>query len=187
MTVSTRTSAPSYKIFDPDALDVAYANGVISNPVMGGIASAAGITHSMSKMRNQDNYLASQEKFNEMAATLDAMEMDSKTKQKMMDVAGTLISKGEGPANVLGGSDIYNGNPAGALLPGLLRDKIAAETAAAGRSGNDGGVKEKHTVQTVDPVTGKTIVHTVPGPPPPPKTELPPKPPTETAPGVATK
>ena len=165
MTVSTRTSAPSYKIFDPDALDVAYANGVISNPVMGGIASAAGITHSMSKMRNQDNYLASQEKFNEMAATLDAMEMDSKTKQKMMEVAGTLISKGEGPANVLGGSDIYNGNPAGALLPGLLRDKIAAETAAAGRSGSGGDGKAK-TVDTYPYGEGMRTV-TTPGAPAP--------------------
>ena len=157
MTVSTRTSAPSYKIFEPDALDAVYAKGVISDPIMGGIAGAMGLAHDMSKSRNQDNYLKSQDDFNRMAANLDAMEMDSKTKQAALKIGGELIGKGEDPTKIIG-SDLIYGDPAQNLLPGLLRNKIQSDINANNSKGAGGGEKDTYTESWTDPATGKDHV-----------------------------
>jgi hypothetical protein len=161
MTASTRTSAPSYKIFEPDALDQIYAKGNL-DPIMGGISYAFGSAHKQEAAGNQDRYLQSQEKFNRMAATLDAMEMDSKTKQKALEIGGQLIAKGEDPTKIIG-SDLIYGDPAQNLLPGLLRDKIQSEINSnnAPKGGGDGKAK---TVDTFPYGEGTRTV-TTPGVP----------------------
>ena len=157
MTVSTRTSAPSYKIFEPDALDAVYAKGVISDPIMGGIAGAMGLAHDMSKSRNQDNYLKSQDDFNRMAANLDAMEMDSKTKQAALKIGGELIAKGEDPTKIIG-SDLIYGSPGDNLLPGLMRGKIQSDINANNSKGAGSGEKDTYTESWTDPASGKDYV-----------------------------
>ena len=93
MTVSTRTSAPSYKIFDPDALDQIYAKGAL-DPMMGGIAGSLALSHGANKAGYQDRYLASQKEFNNLAANLDMAEMDNKRKIELLKGAVDLIGKG---------------------------------------------------------------------------------------------
>ena len=151
MTVSTRTSAPSYKIFEPDALDAVYAKGVISDPIMGGIAGAMGLAHDMSKSRNQDNYLKSQDDFNRMAANLDLAEMDSKRKIELLKSAVDLIGKGAPTTDLNPGAldGLYHGQ-------GYLADTLGkslrnlndakAEGARNGGGGGSGG-KDSYTDQ----------------------------------------
>ncbi len=179
MTVSTRTSAPSYKIFEPDALDQIYAKGNL-DPIMGGISYAFGSAHKQEAAGNQDRYLQSQERFNKMAAALDAMEMDSKTKQEALKIGGKLIGDGEDPTKIIG-SDLIYGNPGDSLLPGLLRNKISSEIArnGAAASADKNGPKDTVTESWTDPGTGKDIVYKrqgkpsdVGGPPPAPGTKV---------------
>lgn len=160
MTVLTRTSAPSYKIFEPDALDQIYAKGSL-DPIMGGISYAFGSAHKQEAAGNQQQYLASQERFNRMAATLDAMEMDSKTKQAALKIGGELIAKGEDPAKIIGGDLIY-GDPAQNLLPGLLRDKIRSEI---NQNNAPKGGGDKNKVVDTYPYGGGTRTVTTAGAP----------------------
>lgn len=156
MTVSTRTSAPSYKIFEPDALDQIYAKGNL-DPIMGGISYAFGSAHKQEAAGNQQQYLASQERFNKMAATLDAMEMDSKTKQAALKIGGELIAKGEDPTKIIG-SDLIYGNPNDSLVPGLMRRKTESEINANNSKGAGGGEKDTYTESWTDPASGKDYV-----------------------------
>jgi hypothetical protein len=173
MAVSTRTSAPSYKIFEPDALDTTYAKGVISDPVMGGIAGAMGLAHDMSKMRNQDNYLASQEKFNKMAGNLDAMEIAQKQKAEILKAATTLLGHGAPTTSLEPGalSGLYNQQ--GYLddtLGKSLRDLNAAKAEGARSGGGGSEGKDYYTVQSPvilpDGTVGTETVRTQGKPPP---------------------
>jgi hypothetical protein len=151
MTVSTRTSAPSYKIFEPDALDAVYAKGVISDPIMGGIAGAMGLAHDMSKSRNQDNYLKSQADFNKMAANLDLAEMDSKRKIELLKGAVDLIGKGAPTTSLEPGalSGLYTQEGYGKdTLGRSIRDLNAAKAEGA-RNGGESGGKDSYTDQVL--------------------------------------
>lgn len=176
MTVSTRLNAPNYKIFEPDALDSIYAKGNL-DPIMGGISYAFGSANKQNAEVNQANYLASQDKFNKMAANLDAAEIAQKQREAAMKIAGALIGHGEGPDKLQGGSDIYN-NVNDALLPGLLRNKLSAEANAANSKASadrNGPALTNTRTYEVDGVTytvqdkskGGSVA--VPPPPPPPK------------------
>lgn len=156
MTVSTRTSAPSYKIFEPDALDAIYAKGNL-DPIMGGISYAFGSAHKMDKAGYQDQYLASQERFNKMAAGLDALEMSSKQKTELLKGAIDLIGKGESPAKLFGGNEVYR-NDQDALLPGLMAQKAAG-------SGGSGGTKETETHELTGATEDGTYKISRKGPP----------------------
>lgn len=162
MTVTTRTVAPSYRIFEPDALDQIYARTAATDPIMGGIANAFGIANRMNKEGSQNQYLASQERFNKMAAALDMMEMQEKRKTEALKIGGTLIGKGEDPTKVIGSDSIYS-NPSDSLLPGLMRGLIAAKTVgAANGGGGGGGTKEYDTIAETsrDIATGREITTT---------------------------
>lgn len=165
MTVSTRITAPNYKIFEPDALDAIYAKGNL-DPIMGGISYAFGNAHKAEGVNNQQDYMQSQDKFNRMAAGLDAMEIDQKRKEAAMKIAGTLIGHGEDPTKLQGGADIYT-NPGDNLLPGMLRNKIASEInknnsgASADRSKDSDTVKETY----VEPGSNKVVEVTHKGKP----------------------
>lgn len=158
MAVSTRLNAPNYKIFEPDALDAAYAKGNL-DPIMGGISYAFGSAYKQEKAGYQDKYLDSQEKFNRMAATLDAMEMDQKTKQEAMKLGIGLIKDGEDPTKILGAGMVY-ANPADSSLPALKRGELQAsinqKNASASASGNEG--KSTYTESWTDPASGKDYV-----------------------------
>lgn len=158
MTVTTRTSAPSYKIFEPDSLDAVYAKGNL-DPIMGGISYAFGSAHKQEKAGYQDQYLESQEKFNRMAATLDAMEIDAKTKQEAMKLGIGLIKEGEDPTKILGAGMVY-ANPADSSLPALKRGELQAsinqKNSAASASGNES--KDTYTESWTDTASGKDIV-----------------------------
>src|SRR5712664_4062961 len=110
MPVTTRMSAPNYKIFEPDALDAIYAKGNL-DPIMGGISYAFGNAHKMDNQIAAGQTLEAQDKFNKMAANLDAMEITNKTKQEALKIGGKLMELGEDPTKVLGSGDIYT-NPA---------------------------------------------------------------------------
>lgn len=137
MAVSTRMAAPNYKIYEPDALDAIYAKGNL-DPIMGGISYAFGQAKRQNTAMDQEEFMRQQAQYNKMAAALDAMEIDAKTKTEAMKIGGDLILKGEDPTKVLAGDSIYK-NSGDSLLPGMLRNKIAADTAASGsRSSGDG-------------------------------------------------
>lgn len=160
MAVSTRLTAPNYKIFEPDQLDAIYAKGNL-DPIMGGISYAFGSAHKAEAAGNQADYMQSQDKFNKMAAALDAMEIDSKTKQEAMKIAGTLIGHGEDPTKLQGGASIYN-NATDSLLPGLLRGKIQSEISKNQAAGTADRNKDSDTYKTttVDPGTGTVVEQT---------------------------
>jgi hypothetical protein len=159
MTVSTRTSAPSYKIFEPDTLDAVYAKGNL-DPIMGGISYAFGSAHKQNKAEYRDQYLASQEKFNRMAATLDAMEMDSKTKQEAMKLGVALIKEGEDPIKIIGASNVY-ANPADSSLPALKRNELQASINAKNASASASGKEGYDTISTVTTPPGSNQTVTV--------------------------
>lgn len=160
MAVSTRMTAPNYKIFEPDSLDAIYAKGNL-DPIMGGISYAFGNAHKAEAAGNQADYMQSQEKFNKMAAALDAMEIDSKTKQEALKIGGKLVELGEDPTKVLGSEGIYS-NPADSLLPGLLRGKIQSEITRNNAAGTADRNKDTDTFKTttVDPATGTVVEQT---------------------------
>ncbi|CAB4197463.1 hypothetical protein UFOVP1323_29 [uncultured Caudovirales phage] len=159
MVVSTRLTAPNYKIFEPDSLDAIYAKGNL-DPIMGGISYAFGSAHKQEAANNQSSYLESQDKFNRMAAALDAMEIDSKTKQEAMKLGIGLIKEGEDPTKILGAGNVY-ANPADSSLPALKRGELQAsinqKNSAASASGKEG----YDTVQTVTTPPGSNQTVTV--------------------------
>lgn len=154
MVVSTRISAPNYKIYEPDALDAIYAKGNL-DPIMGGISYAFGNAHRLNSQMDQEDFTRQQDRYNKMAAALDAMEIDSKTKQEALKIGGTLIGKGEDPTKVRGSELIYN-DPADNALPGLergvLSSKIAQQNAAA--SADKSKDSDTFTTKSIDPGTG---------------------------------
>ena len=161
MTVTTRTSAPSYKIFEPDVLDQIYANKVF-DPVMGGFAGALGSFHKMNKAGYQDDYLASQEKFNKMAGNIDAMEIAQKQKEALLKGAVQLL--GHGAAT----TDFDPGSVSGLLtaqgyqndtLGKAIRDKMIAEAQRA-RAGDGDKLKSIIKYSTTPPGTNQTIEET---------------------------
>lgn len=153
MPVTTRIAAPNYKIYEPDALDAIYAKGNL-DPIMGGISYAFGNAKKLNSSMDQEDFIRQQAQYNRMAAALDAMEIDSKTKQEALKIGGSLIAKGEDPTKVIGGYLIYN-NPADNSLPGLergvLSSKIAAQSAAT--SADRGKDMDTVTTKTQDPNT----------------------------------
>lgn len=163
MAVTTRMAAPNYKMYAPDELDAVYSKGTL-DPIMGGIAFMYKNAKSQNSMMDQEEFMKQQAQYNRMAQNLDAMEIDSKTKQEAMKLGAQLIMKGEDPTKVQGGDSIYK-NAGDSLLPGMLRNKIAADTAAAGRGGEGSGVKNKTTVTTTPPGTNLNIQYQHAGPP----------------------
>ena len=171
MAVSTRMAAPNYKIFEPDTLDAIYAQKMF-DPIYGGFAGAMGIAHKMDSAGNAEQALAAQDRFNTMASNLDKLEMTEKTKQEGMKQAGHLAGLGESPDLLTGGGDIYT-DPTKSLLPGLLRGKIQAQTAAelAKASADRAAGKESETYQeqynTVggERTGGSTVTRTFKGKP----------------------
>lgn len=160
MTVSTRLNAPNYKIFEPDAIDAIYAKGNL-DPIMGGISYAFGNAHKAEAANNQQDYLASQDKFNRMAAALDAMDIDAKRKAEALKIGGRLIEHGEDPTKVLGSGDIY-ADPANSLLPGLLRKKIQSEIDRNGAAANADRTRDSDTYKEtyVEPGSNRVIEKT---------------------------
>lgn len=162
MAVTTRIAAPNYKIYEPDSLDAIYAKGNL-DPVMGGISYAFGNAHKLNTSMDQEQFIQQQDRYNKMAAALDAMEISEKTKQEAMKIGGELIGKGEDPSKVRGGSAVYN-DTGDSLLPGALRGKINAETNALNAKaagGGSGGDVETH--QTSHTIGGVTYTDTVKG------------------------
>lgn len=161
MALNTRLSAPSYKIYEPDALDVALSNRVL-DPLQGGIAGAMLLAHGVDNTNAQKQYLESSDKFNQMARGLDAMEIAQKHKEAAMKIGGTLVQHGEDPTNIQGMEDVFR-NVNGSLLPGLLRSKIGAEIAGIGAKANADRNASMDTVQETytDPGTGvtRTVTH----------------------------
>lgn len=145
MTVSTRLTAPNYKIFEPDSLDAIYAKGNL-DPIMGGISYAFGSAHKQEAANNQSSYLESQDKFNRMAAALDAMEIDSKTKQEAMKLGIGLIKDGEDPTKILGAGMVY-ANPADSSLPALKRGELQASINQKNSAASADRGKDSMTVQ----------------------------------------
>lgn len=162
MALSTRLSAPSYKIYEPDALDVALSQRVL-DPLQGGIAGAMLLNHGLENQAAQQQYLASSDKFNKMAQGLDAMEIAQKHREAAMKIGGQLVEHGEDPTNVQGMEDVFR-NPRGSLLPGLLRNKILAETSAAGRA-HIPIDKETTSEQQYNPATDTVTTHKYQGAP----------------------
>ena len=157
MPVTTRMSAPNYKIFEPDALDAIYAKGNL-DPIMGGISYAFGNAHKMDNQIAAGQTLEAQDKFNKMAANLDAMEITNKTKQEALKIGGKLMELGEDPTKVLGSGDIYT-NPADNLLPGLLRGKIQSEINKnnASATADRGAGSDTYKTTYVEPGSGRVV------------------------------
>lgn len=158
MTVTTRMQAPSYQIFNPDALDQIYASKVASDPIMGGIAYTLGAAHKMNKAGTQDQYLASQERFNRMAMALDAMEMQEKRKTKAMEIGGGLVKEGFDPANIPSSAEYLS---APDPMTDLIRSLVRAKTANQLSGGGGGGTKEYDTVQTTRTIPGTQTTETI--------------------------
>lgn len=148
MTVSTRTSAPSYKIFEPDALDQIYAKGAL-DPMMGGIAGSLALSHGANKAGYQDRYLASQKEFNNLAANLDMAEMDNRRKIELLKGAVDLIGKGAATPDLDPGSLVGLYTAPGYqndTLGKSLRDLNAAKAQGARASGASTN-KDYYTIQ----------------------------------------
>lgn len=157
MALNTRLSAPTYKIFEPNALDVALSQRVL-DPLQGGIAGAMLLSHSVDNQNAQQQYLASSDKFNQMARGLDAMEIAQKHREAAMKIGGTMVEHGEDPTNIQSMEDVFK-NVGGSLLPGLLRSKIQSEIAANGAKANADRGASMDTVKRTytDPGTNETI------------------------------
>lgn len=167
MAVNTRLTAPSYKIFEPDALDVALSNKVL-DPLQGGIAGAMLLSHNADQAASQQQFLDRTDKFNEMARGLDAMEIAQKSQEARMKLAPGLLEHGTNAADILGISDILtpNGirsNDAATLFGDKTRAEIASALAKAAHAGD--GTKETTTENTVDAGTGTMIAHKYGGAP----------------------
>ena len=143
MAVTTRMAAPSYKIYEPDALDAIYAKGSL-DPIMGGIAGAMGIAKRQNTIMDQEEFVRQQDRYNKMAANLDAMEIDSKTKQEALKEGVKLIMHGTDASGVKGIENILTPGAIGANdTASLYKTKVLAD-AAKGSGGGDGG-KESWT------------------------------------------
>lgn len=170
MTVSTRTSAPAYKIFEPDALDQIYAKGVL-DPMMGGIAGSLALSHDAKKAGYRQDYLASQKDFNNLAANLDMAEMDNKRRIELLKGAVDLIGKGAPTTSLDPGAlaGLYTGQGYNDdTLGKSLRDLNAAKAQGARSSGASTN-KDYYTVQSPvilpDGTTGMETVKTFGAPP----------------------
>lgn len=138
MPVNTRMSPPSYKVFEPDALDAIYAKGQL-DPVMGGIAYAFRKAHEGDSERAQADYLASQDRYNAMARDLDALE----AKQRQDLALATVYAKSE--------------DPLGVLKQDVLRSIAARNNASAANAGANSGPMTTVQNTYVTP-EGQTVV-----------------------------
>lgn len=167
MAVNTRTAAPSYKIYEPDALDVALSNKVL-DPLQGGIAGAMLLNHQAESANNVRDFTADQSRFNKMAAGLDAMEIAQKSQEARMKLAPGLMEHGTNAKDILGIEDVLSpsgiqSNDAASLFGDKTRAEIAAALAKASHAGD--GTKETTTETSMDAGTGKVVAHKYGGPP----------------------
>jgi hypothetical protein len=158
MAINTRTAAPQYKIYEPDQLDVALSQKVL-DPLQGGIAGAMLLNHRAETDQNIDRFTADQNRFNNMAAGLDAMEIAQKSKEARMKLAPSMMEHGINAKDIHGIEDLLTpggiqGNDAATLFGDKTRAEIAAALAkaSADRSGSMDTVKETYT----DPGTNVT-------------------------------
>ena len=155
MTVTTRTSAPSYKIFEPDVLDQIYANKVF-DPVMGGFAGALGSFHKMDKAGYQSDYLASQEKFNKMAAGIDMMEIEQKRREAAMKLMPGLMQHGTRAPHIRDIQELLTAEGIAAdSAAALFTNESLARASASNRSGSK-NPKETTTHTTLNSEGGTT-------------------------------
>lgn len=169
MAVNTRLTAPNYRIFEPDALDVALSQKVL-DPLQGGIAGAMLLSHGTDQSAAQQQFLDRTDKFNEMARGLDAMEIAQKSQAERMKLAPGLLEHGTNASDILGISDILtpNGirsNDAATLFGDKTRAEIAAALATAAHSGD--GTKETTTVTRTDTGGMNSVAHKYAGGPRP--------------------
>lgn len=167
MAVNTRLSAPTYKIFEPDALDVMLSQHVL-DPLQGGLAGAMLLNHRNDTQQGQQDFLASNEKFNQMARGLDAMEIAQKSHEARLKLAPGLMEHGTDANTIRGIEDLLTpegilGNKSASLYQGKTAAEIAALNAKANadRSGQMITNKETYT----DPGTNTTREITYKGKP----------------------
>lgn len=169
MTVNTRLVAPNYKIFEPDALDVALSNKVL-DPLQGGIAGAMLLTHNRESALAQQDYTGQLDRFNSMARGLDAMEMEHKTKQEGMKLAPGLMEHGTSAKDIIGIENILNpsgiqADDAATAFKAWNDARIAEARAKAANAGAGHDVKEQTTENQVDAAGNVTVAHRYGGPP----------------------
>lgn len=167
MAVNTRLTAPSYKIFEPDALDVALSNKVL-DPLQGGIAGAMLLSHNADQAASQQQFLDRTDKFNEMARGLDALEIAQKAQSERVKAIPSLLEHGTNAYNIKDIDSLLTPEGVAAnTTAGLFGDKTRAEIAAAlARAAHAGdGTKETTTENTVDAGTGTMIAHKYGGAP----------------------
>lgn len=161
MAVNTRLSAPTYKIFEPDALDVMLSQHVL-DPLQGGLAGSMLLTHKLESQNNQQQYMESNDKFNSIARGLDAMEIAQKHKEARMKLAPGLLEHGTDAQDILGIEDLLSQSGIlGNKTASMFQNKNAAEIAALGAKANAdrSGSMDTNKQTWVDPATG--VVHEV--------------------------
>lgn len=166
MALNTRLSAPSYKIYEPDALDVALSNRVL-DPLQGGIAGAMLLAHGIQNENAQKQYLADSGKFNIDARNLDAMEIAQKSHEARLKLAPGMMEHGINAGDIIGIEDLLR--PGGIQsndAAALFRAKTMAEIGAHNRSGGSGGGVKEQTTETSAPLGSDSVIqHRYSGPP----------------------
>lgn len=162
MAVNTRTAAPQYKIYEPDSLDVALSQKVL-DPLQGGIAGALLMNHRAETDQNIDRFTADQDRFNKMAAGLDAMEINQKGKEARTKLIPGMMEHGVNARDILGIEDLLTpggiqSNDAATLFGDKTRAEIAAALAKANADNN--GPKDTYQVTYEPPGQNRAITET---------------------------
>lgn len=158
MTVTTRTAAPSYKIFEPDALDQILQGAMIKPGPEAAFAGALNTTHTLDKAANAKQFLQDQDRYNQMAAGLEVLGIDQKRKEAAMKLIPGLMAHGADAGDIRYISELLN--PAGIAkndIANLFKAESASKVAKNYADANaERGTPDTYTVGTTDTASGET-------------------------------